>query len=153
MDVTIVKIDSDKKRFLDLLLLGDEQESMVDKYLDKGEMFALYSTSQSVVSTAVITHIDEACVELKNIAVAPPFQRRGYGRRMIEFICERYAKTYRWLLVGTGDSPSTTSFYRSCRFTYSHSVKDFFTDNYDHPIYENGVLLRDMLYFRRDLRP
>ena len=29
----IEKITSDKKRFLELLLLADEQESMIDRYL------------------------------------------------------------------------------------------------------------------------
>ena len=32
----------DKRRFLDLLLEGDEQESMIETYLDRGAMFALY---------------------------------------------------------------------------------------------------------------
>ena len=35
-------IESNKKDFLDLLLLADEQESMIDKYLDRGNLFALY---------------------------------------------------------------------------------------------------------------
>ncbi len=29
-------IESNKKDFLDLLLLADEQENMIDKYLDRG---------------------------------------------------------------------------------------------------------------------
>ena len=33
----------------------------------------------------------------------------------------------------------------------SHIVKGFFTDNYDHPIYEGGVRLRDMIYLKRKL--
>ena len=40
MEVEIIR--ENKKRFLDLLLLADEQESMIDKYLERGEMFALY---------------------------------------------------------------------------------------------------------------
>ena len=31
-----------KKDFLELLLLADEQENMIDLYLDRGELFALY---------------------------------------------------------------------------------------------------------------
>ena len=31
----IEKITSDKKRFLELLLLADEQESMIDRYLER----------------------------------------------------------------------------------------------------------------------
>jgi hypothetical protein len=44
MDVNLIK--TDKKRFLDLLLLADEQESMIDRYLERGEMFALYDEGE-----------------------------------------------------------------------------------------------------------
>ena len=35
-------VTSDKKEFLELLLLADEQESMIDRYLERGDMFVLY---------------------------------------------------------------------------------------------------------------
>lgn len=35
-------------------------------------------------------------------------------------------------------------------FRISHRLKNFFTDNYDHPIYEDGKLLTDMVYLRKD---
>lgn len=35
----IKKVLNRKKEYIDLLLLADEQENMVDKYLEKGEMF------------------------------------------------------------------------------------------------------------------
>ena len=35
-----------------------------------------------------------------------------------------------------------------CGFIRSNSVPHFFTDNYDHPIYEDGVQLVDMIYLR-----
>ena len=54
-----------------MLLLADEQENMIDKYLENGEMFVL-------------------------------------------------------------------------------RVKNFFTDNYDHPIFEDGIHLVDMVYLKRD---
>jgi hypothetical protein len=38
----IERIIENKKRFLDLLLLADEQEDMIDKYLPGGDLFALY---------------------------------------------------------------------------------------------------------------
>ena len=151
MGIQIRKIDADKKQFLELLLLADEQEDMIDRYLDRGEMFALYNDEQSVVAVAVVTQESEAVVELKNLAVAPKFQRKGYGRQMVEFIIHHYSDRYHTLLVGTGDSIQTTSFYKSCGFHYSHTVEEFFTKNYDHPIYEEGKQLRDMLYFSRQI--
>ena len=43
------------------------------------------------------------------------------------------------MTVGTGDVPGTLGFYRNCGFKYSHRIKNFFTDNYDHPIVEDGL--------------
>ena len=40
-NMEIKKVISDKKEFLELLLLADEQESMVDRYLERGDMFVL----------------------------------------------------------------------------------------------------------------
>ena len=55
------------------------------------------------------------------------------------------------MMVGTGDSIQTVSFYKSCGFQYSYTIPDFFTLNYDHPIVEDGKILRDMLYFRKEI--
>ena len=37
----IVEVTENKKQYLDLLLLADEQEDMVDRYLYKGKMHIL----------------------------------------------------------------------------------------------------------------
>ena len=55
------------------------------------------------------------------------------------------------LQVGTGDSPLSIPFYEKCGFVRSHSIPNFFTDNYDHPIYESGIQLVDMVYLQRPL--
>ena len=49
-DMEIKLIISNKKQFLDLLLLADEQESMINKYLERGEMFALYDDGLKAIS-------------------------------------------------------------------------------------------------------
>ena len=41
MDYHIIKISRNKKQYLDLLLLGDEQETMIDRYLERGDLFVL----------------------------------------------------------------------------------------------------------------
>jgi hypothetical protein len=50
--------------------------------------------------------------------------------------------------VGTGESKKTISFYENCGFVYSHKVKDFFINNYDHEIFEEGKQLKDMIYLK-----
>lgn len=146
----IVPVEFEKKDFLSLLLLADEQESMIDRYLERGEMFAL-KDEERTLAVIVVTDEGEGVLEIKNLAVSPDEQKRGYGRAMIGFVEGHYAGRYHTLLVGTGDSPLTVPFYEKCGFVRSHVVKDFFTDNYDHPIIECGVLLRDMVYFRKSI--
>lgn len=146
----IVPVEFEKKDFLFLLLLADEQESMIDRYLERGEMFAL-KDEERTLAVIVVTDEGEGVLEIKNLAVSPDAQKRGYGRAMIDFVAGRYAGRAHTLLVGTGDSPLTVPFYEKCGFVRSHAVKDFFTDNYDHPIIECGVLLRDMVYLKKTM--
>ena len=138
----IEKVIENKKRHIDLLLLADEQEDMIDRYLDE---------DSEVIAVAVVTVEDDDTVELKNLAVAETEQGKGYGKLMIEYICESYSDKFSVLLVGTGDVDATVGFYKHCGFSYSHRIKDFFTEHYDHPIYEDGVQLIDMVCLKRDI--
>lgn len=146
----IVPIEFEKKDFLSLLLLADEQESMIDRYLERGEMFAMRE-GEKTLAVIVVTNEGEGVLEIKNLAVSPDAQKRGYGRAMIDFVARHHAGRYHTLLVGTGDSPFTVPFYEKCGFVRSHAVKDFFAENYDHPIIEGGVLLRDMVYLKKTM--
>lgn len=145
MNIKIVL--SDKKAYIDLLLLADEQDSMIDKYLERGEMFVL--DDNGVKAECVVTKEADGIYELKNIAVIPEFQRKGYGKSLIDFLISHYTDCYA-MLVGTGDVPSALSFYQKCGFAESHRIRNFFTDNYDHPMFEDGKQLVDMVYLKRE---
>jgi ribosomal protein S18 acetylase RimI-like enzyme len=141
----IRKVTEDKKQYIELLLLADEQENMVDKYLELGEMFVL--DDDGIKAECVITKEADGVYELKNLAVMADYQRKGYGKRLVEYLFSCYPDC-KTMLVGTGDSPDILSFYHQCGFTESHRIKNFFTDNYDHPMYENGKQLIDMIYLK-----
>ena len=145
----ISKIEDNKKRYMSLLFLADEQEDMIDRYLEKGTMYVL--EENGVKAECVVTDEGSKVLEIKNIAVLPECQRMGYGKRMIEFIEQTYRDNFRILRVGTGDSLLTLPFYKKCGFIESHRIKNFFTDNYDHPIFECGVQLIDMVYLEKNL--
>lgn len=147
MVVEIVK--EKKKDYIDLLLLADEQEDMIDKYLEEGDMFALYDNDLKTV--AVAAKINDEAVEIKNIATYEKYQGKGYGRKMIKYIEDYYKNNFRELYVGTGDSPLTIPFYESCGFEKSHIIKNFFIDNYNHEIIESGIKLVDMIYLKKVL--
>ncbi|MBO5906613.1 MAG: GNAT family N-acetyltransferase [Clostridia bacterium] len=146
----IIEIKENKKQYIDLLLLGDESEKMIDRYLERGRMYVLIDGA--VVSECVVTDEGDGLLEIKNIATAPKHQGKGYARALIEFVAEAYRTDFSIIQVGTGDSPLTIPFYERCGFTYSHTVKNFFTDNYDHPIYECSRQLVDMIYLKRKIK-
>lgn len=143
------KVETNKKLYLELLLLADEQENMIDRYLEQGTMYVL--EDDGVKAECVVTDEGDGILELKNLAVEPAFQGRGYGKNMVAFLVRTYKERYTVLQVGTGDSLSTIPFYEACGFHRHHLVKNFFIDHYDHPIYEDGVQLVDMVYLQRAL--
>lgn len=144
----IKQVTQNKKQYLDLLLLADEQEDMVDRYLEAGEMFVVLDPQP--VGECVVCDLGDGVFEIKNIATDPSVHGKGYGRALIEFVMEHYKDRCSQMLVGTGDSPLTVPFYKKCGFQEHHRVKNFFTDNYDHPIFEAGVQLVDMVYLSRE---
>ena len=148
--VRIEKIIENKKQFLDLLLLADEQENMIDKYLPNGDLFALYDGD--LKSVCVVAPINSETCELKNIATYEKYQGNGYGKALINFILDFYKNDYKTMLVGTGETPTILSFYESCGFEKSHRVKNFFTDNYEHPMFDGDIQLVDMIYLKKDLQ-
>ena len=145
----IVEVKENKKQYLTLLLLADEQEDMIDRYLDKGRMYVL--DDGGVKCECVITDEGNGILEIKNIATVSQHQNKGYARTLIEFVVKNYKEQYTILQVGTGDSPLTIPFYEKCGFARSHRIKNFFTDNYDHPIYECGTQLIDMIYLQKKI--
>ena len=142
----IKEVLTNKKDYLDLLLIADEQEDMIDRYLSKGRMFILLDDEVKAVS--VVVELNESECELKNIAIYPNEQGKGYGQAMVAFLINEFLGKYKTMYIGTGDVPWILRFYEKCGFSESHRVKNFFIDNYDAPMIENGIQLRDMVYLR-----
>lgn len=145
--MNIYKVTDNKKAYMNFLMIADEQESMIDKYLDRGTMFVL--DDDGAVAECVVTDEGNGVLEIKNIAVIPERHKMGYGKALINFIEHEYGQCFHTLRVGTGESPLTIPFYHKCGFTESFRIKNFFTDNYDHPIFECGIQLIDMIYLEK----
>lgn len=148
MKITKIE-DSDKLNFTELLFLADEDLKMIEKYLHHGEMFALYD--DDLKSVCVVTRESDDVCELKNIATYEKWHGKGYGSKLLSHIFSHYKGKYTTMLVGTGDISWILQFYQKNGFRISHRVKDFFTDNYEHPIFEDGVQLVDMVYLSKSL--
>ena len=130
----IKEVKENKKQYMDLLFLADEQEDMIDRYLEEGQMFVLLDPE--AVAECVVCDLGEGVFEIKNIATDPAAQGKGYGRKLIEFVMDYYKDRCREMLVGTGDSPLTVPFYKKCGFIEDGIRKGF----YEQPK-ENALLM------------
>ena len=148
MEITKIE-DNNKINYMDLLLLADEDVKMIEEYLYRGEMFALYD--DDLKSVCVVTQEGDDVCELKNIATYEKWHGKGYGSKLLNHIFSYYKGKYTTMLVGTGDVPWILQFYQKNGFSISHRIKDFFTDNYDHPMFDDGVQLVDMVYLSKSL--
>lgn len=149
MAYDIIEIHEDKKRFLPLLLLADESEAMIDRYLSPGRLFVL-KEGGVVRTVAVVLALNETECELKNLATDPAWQRQGYGKAMVRYLADHFLKAYQTLYVGTGEVPGILGFYRRCGFRPSHRIENFFVEHYPEPIVEEGIRLVDMVVLRQD---
>lgn len=67
--MVIKEIIDDKMLYMDLLLLADEQEDMIHRYLENGTMYVL--DDNGVKAECIVTDEGNAILEIKNIAVKP----------------------------------------------------------------------------------
>ena len=95
--MTIIEVIKNKKQFLSLLLLADEQENMIDRYLERGTMYVL--NDNGVKAECVVTDECNGILEIKNIATVPEYQGKGYAKALIDFIVK--------------SMPTNIPFYRS----------------------------------------
>ena len=93
----IREVNKNKKQFISLLLLADEQESMVDRYLEKGTMYVL--EDNDVKAECVVTDEGNGILEIKNIAVDPENQVEAYQKdiriRMIWIMQRHFSKSWK----------------------------------------------------------
>lgn len=146
----IKEITENKIDYTDILLVGDEDEKMIDKYLEQSTLFALYA-NDALTSVCAVVIQDAETVEIKNIATYPEYQNKGYASALIDFVGNKYKSKFKYLILGTGENDKTLAFYKKRGFRETHRIKNFFVENYPHPIFENGKQLTDMIYLKKIL--
>jgi len=146
MLINIKKVVSNKQDYMNLLLLSDPSEKMINKYLEKSEMFIL-TINGEVISAAVIAKLSDTTCELKNIVTVPEYRKHGFAKQLLLYVFQNYKTTFTTMLVGTG----IPAFFEKFGFQYSHTKANFYKENYPQPIIENAVILNDMIYLKKDL--
>ncbi len=146
----IKEIGENKFEFIDLLLIGDEEESMINRYLEQSTLFVLYDKGK-LVSLCAVIKADSDIIEIKNLATYPQYRNKGYASALLDFVYDKYKNECKALILGTGENEKTLRFYKKRGFTEFGRVRNFFTDNYTHPIFENGKQLVDMIYLKKSV--
>lgn len=148
----IERIEEGKRAWLPLLLVGDESERMIDGYLDRGVLYGMRHAGEPC-GVCVATDEGDGCCEIRNLAVAAPYRRRGLGRRLLAHAERCCGPQVRTLVLGTGETPATCRFYEACGFVRTHRIPDYFVTRYDAPVVDEGAVLRDMIRFRKERTP
>lgn len=131
-----------------LLLLADETVDVIAKYVYFSEVYlAKHVASKLVIAVFVLQELNPREIEIKNIAVDEVYQGRGIGSYLIDKIKQiALEEGMQILWVGTPDSATRQlNFYQRNGFRKAGVRVNFFLENYPEPIYENGILLRDMV--------
>lgn len=150
IDVKLEKV-LERQGFMKYLLLADEDEEIVEQYIDDGDLYQIIANGVTA-GVCLFTFPDEDVVEIKNIALESTFRGSGIGTRVLHLACDFFKKEkYTTMIVGTANSSiDNLAFYQKAGFRFKEIKKDFFL-SYPAPIYENGIQAYDMIVFDKVL--
>lgn len=97
--MNIRKLETNKRQYLTLLLLADEQESMVDRYLERGTMYVL--EDNGVKAECVVTDEGDGVLELKTLPWSRSFRAGDTEKPLWTFSfkpTEGSIMCYKWAL-------------------------------------------------------
>jgi ribosomal protein S18 acetylase RimI-like enzyme len=148
----------ERDAFWSLLMLADDSETQVRAYYQRGELYALEDDAgQPLGIVHVLPYGTEPHeFEIKAVAVSADRHGQGLGTRMLSSVLgELRRQGARRVVLGTGNSGiGQIAFYQKAGFRMWRIERDFFTPERGYPadLEENGIPLRDMIWFDQDLR-
>ncbi len=149
----IIQLSSIKNIPYDLLLTADPSKRMIDEYINNSLIYAAVNPNEEIIGIIVLFPKVDGIMEIKNIAVEKIYQNRGVGTALIKHCIEILTFAgYTRLEVGTGNSSIMQFyFYQKCGFRFDRIIHNFYVNNYEKEIKENGIICRDMIVFSMDV--
>ncbi len=128
-----------------LLLEADPSMERVNQYLGDSLCYVAVIRKE-IVGVCVLKPVEKNRIELFNIAVLPENQKSGIGSELLQFVLDSLReKNFESVELGTGTFGYQLTFYQRFGFRVDSVIKDHFINNYDEPIFENEIQLKDML--------
>jgi ribosomal protein S18 acetylase RimI-like enzyme len=150
----LVRIKSKRDIPFNLLLIADETIEAIEKYIYDSDIYILNNEKQSeTIAVFALYEINENEIEIKNIAVSENFQGKGIGSYLINEIIKIVRNdNFKKIIVGTADTGvEQIKFYEKNGFVKYSVKKDFFIENYPEPIFEDGIMLKDMIMLKLNI--
>ncbi|UOU98514.1 GNAT family N-acetyltransferase [Chryseobacterium daecheongense] len=143
---TFSTLNSDSEIPYQLLLLADETQEAINKYIFNSTIHIVKDGTEDIAVMALHKNSDTE-LEIKNIAVIESYRNQGIGSILINKAKEIALQNhYSSLLVGTSDTGfQQIRFYERNGFIKKAVLTNFFIENYPSPIYENGKQMKDMI--------
>jgi aminoglycoside 6'-N-acetyltransferase I len=151
-EILIRPIKKGERPPYELLKLADPSSKMINSYLPKSRIF-LAELDKEIIGVYVLLSITDQKVEIKNIAVKPEFQGKGLGKLMLGH-AEVNARSlnFKTIKIATANSSiAPLHLYLSQGFLLQEIIPDFFIENYEKPIFENGVQCRDLMVLEKNI--
>lgn len=150
--ITFQQLDKWEQIPYELLLLADPSKKLIDEYLESSSVFTARKNGE-IVGIIVLFPLSADTAEIKNIAVRPENQGQGVGKYLIENAVQiALVNKQRTICIGTANSSIGQLYlYQKLGFELTEIRRNFFTDNYSEPIYENGIQAKHMVVLTRQL--
>lgn len=136
----------------DLLLEADPSVKRIENYLDSSYIVGAF-VHKILVGVYVLKAVGFNIWEIMNISVKEQYQNKGIGEALLKHAQEvAVEKGAKYIQISTGNSSFGQLYlYQKMGFRMCSIEKDFFVQNYDEPILENGIRCFDKVVLRKEV--
>ncbi|MGB3367585.1 MAG: GNAT family N-acetyltransferase [Acidaminobacteraceae bacterium] len=140
------RINTDRRSFMNLLMIGDPDLKCINKYIDEGTLIAMYEGGKCI-GVIHYKNVYNKVVEIMNIGILKSYINKGYGSKLLRYTIENIKSEGNLkIMLGTCDSSAkNVAFYKRHGFRILEVWHDYFIENYDEEIYEDNMQCRDMI--------
>lgn len=130
----------------ELLFLADEDDDQIAKYYDKALFWVAMEDDKKVGVLGLVENEDFSS-EIVNVAVDPLYENRKIGRSLVEKALEHCKKEgLREVWIKTGNCGIKQIYlYQRCGFRLHSINRDYFSQFYSQPMYENFLPCADQV--------
>lgn len=132
-----------------LLLDADPSKELVDSYLKKGYLFGAFYNGLLAGEYLLIINKNNTA-EIINLAVLEKYRNKSIGKKLVAH-AENQARLFECTSIVIGTAEPLVNYYINLGYVYKNTIKDFFINNYNEPVIDNNIILKDMIVLEKIL--